>query len=97
MGRRRAVQVIEIEKVDIGPLGQPVDGVLKLKLGAARSGFVFTMRAGTRAGMSQEQFVQSAQSLGDLVHPHQAVLIVLPDDACDLRAFSLLPEQKPHR
>lgn len=90
MGRRRSVQVIEIEKVDIGPLGQPVDGVLKLKLGAARTGFVFTMTSAARQGMSQEQFIQAAQSLGDLVHPHQAVLIVLPDGAPDLRAYQVV-------
>lgn len=89
MGKGK-VQIVEVAKVDIGPLGQPVDGVLKLKLGQTRAGYVFTMTQSKRAEMSQEQFIQAAQSLGDLVHPHQAVLLVLPDEAPDLKAYKVV-------
>jgi len=87
MAKRRRVQVIEIQHVDIGPIGTPVDAVIKLRLDGAKKGYVFAIKRSTREKMEDEHFMKSAQSLGDLVHPHPAVMLVLPDEAMDLRAY----------
>ena len=90
MGRRRqAVSVTEVSPEALDEVGFPGTRRVRLKLGGDRVAFVFTLTAAARAGMTDIRFRQVAQQLGDLVHPHRAVLIVLPDGAPDLRAYAL--------
>jgi hypothetical protein len=49
------------------------------------------MRRRDREKMDAKKFMQTAQSLGDVVHPARAVLVVLPDDT-ELRAYEVIAE-----
>lgn len=70
--------MIEVPSAPLDELVMPVR-CIRVDLDDERKGFAFSMSARARLGMGKTQFHALAQSLGDLVHPHPALLIVLPD------------------
>jgi hypothetical protein len=86
-----AARVVEVERSELlNAFGIPAR-TIKLELGSGGRAFVFTMRRRDREKMDAKKFMQTAQSLGDVVHPARAVLVVLPDDA-ELRAYEVIAE-----
>ena len=85
----RPAFVTEVSSIDmeeeLGSDRLPVKAI-NLDLGENRKAFVFTMSEATRKAMTDKKLRQVAETLGGLVHPHNAVLLVLPGDA-DLRAW----------
>jgi|SRR5215831_1418301 len=90
---RKHAKLIEIEPTDVGALtGDVLPGkMLKVNVDANRKGVVFTISKTARAAMDDDKLGQIARTLGDLVHPHPATLIVLPDGE-DLRAYEIETE-----
>lgn len=86
----RAVQVIEIGRADLGPMKQLANVAIKLNLGGARRGFVFTMTKSAYEAKTPDLRMREAQALGNLVHPNPCVLIIMPDEAPDLRGYQVL-------
>ena len=88
----KAVKVIEVEHVSLaevtGSDALPVESIT-VPLDGNRKGFVFTIRRAARAQMEQVAFQALAQTLGNLVHPYPATLVVLPDHL-DLRAYAVV-------
>lgn len=82
------VTFVEVQPEDLTPLGFPAQR-LKLKL-RGRDAFVFTMTAAAREKLTDVKFREIGQTLGNLVHPAQAVMMVLPDGAADLRAYEVI-------
>lgn len=90
MGRRRLpARVVEVPREDLAEVGFPGVSRLRIPLGGARRGHVFVVSRSARDSMDDLRFRTMAQQLGNLVHPAQAVLVVLPDDRTDLRSFEV--------
>lgn len=87
--KARPVDVIEIERVDVGPMKQLASVSIKIKLDGARRGYVFTMTKAAYEAKAPDLRLREAQALGNLVHPHPCTLIIMPDDAPDLRAYEV--------
>lgn len=74
----RPARLIEVASAPLDELSLPVQA-MRLDLGGDRRGFVLTMSARARTGMSTEAFHSLAKNIGDLVYPASAFLVVLPD------------------
>jgi len=85
----RPVEVIEIERVDVGPMKQLANVAIKLRLGGARRGYVFTMTRSAYEAKTPDLRMREAQALGNLIHPHSCALIIMPDETPDLRAYEV--------
>lgn len=70
--------VVELGATPLDALSIPATSI-KVPLGPDRHAFVFTVSSNARFEMSLEAFTQLAQTLGNLVHPAPALLVVLPD------------------
>lgn len=90
---RKHARVIEVTPIDVGKMTGDVlpAQMLKVPLGGDRCGVVFTISKTTRAAMDVDKLGQVARTLGDLVHPHPATLIILPDGE-ELRAYEVVGE-----
>lgn len=90
---RKHVRLHEIASVDLAAIGGealPVK-VINISLGGDRRGVVFTMSASVREAHDRAWYVQLAQTLGNLVHPHPATIVVLPDGE-DIHAYEAVAE-----
>lgn len=74
----KPAKVVEITATDLAPMGIPAKSI-RIDLGPERRGFVFTVSSKQRAEMAPDRLNQLAQSLGNLVHPSSAILIVIPE------------------
>lgn len=90
MPKPRAVDIIEIGRADLGPMKQLANVAIKLRLGGARRGYVFTMTKSAYEAKTPDLRIREAQALGNLVHPHPCALIIMPDEAPDLRAYQIV-------
>ncbi len=90
---RKHVKVTEVQPVDVGEMtGEVLPAkMLKVNVGGDRRGVVFTISKTARAAMDDMKLAQIARTLGDLVHPSPATLIVLPDGE-QLHAYELEAE-----
>lgn len=90
---RKHTRVIEVTPIDVGQLTGDVlpAKMIKVPVGGDRCGVVFTISKKAREAMDADKLRQVATTLGDLVHPHPATLIVLPDGE-ELHAYEVLAE-----
>lgn len=65
--------------------------VINIPLGGDRRGVVFTMSKSVRDAHDRDWYVQLAQTLGNLVHPHPATIVVLPDGE-EIHAYEAVAE-----
>ena len=72
-------KVIEIASTPLDAIDLPATSI-RVDLGEnGEKAFVFWMSTSARLGMETERFEAFARQLGNLVHPHPALLVVLPD------------------
>lgn len=77
-----AAKVVEVAATPLDALGFAETSSINIGLGEDRKAFVFTISRRARDAMQAEdegKLGQLALSLGALVHPSSAVLVVLPD------------------
>lgn len=79
-------KLMALEATDVPGL-DPLRSI-RLTVGPDQHAFVFTLPEKARLGMTQSKLENMAQVMGNLVHPAQATLIVVPD-GCELGAYEV--------
>lgn len=74
-----AAKVIEVAATPLDALGFTETTSINIGLGEDRKAFVFTLSQRSRNAMGTEQLHELARTLGALVNPSSAALVVLPD------------------
>ena len=79
-------RLVALEATDVPGL-DPLKSI-RLTVGPDKHAFVFTLSDKARHTMTQSRLENIAQVIGNLVHPAQATLVVVPD-GCDLAAYEV--------